>query len=290
MSLSLGQIVTLADSFLDNRYSMMLSLDHRFDFKGQSIAWGVMGDGEALVLVHGTPFSSQVWRRIAPALANKWQVFYFDLLGYGESEKREGQDVSLAVQNEIMYALFRHWGLRKPVVLAHDFGGATALRAYYLNDLAYSQLILVDPVALAPWGSPFVQHVRKFEEAFAKMPDYMHDALLKVYIQGSAFNELTADALDIYMRPWRGELGKSAFYRQIAQMDETYTDEISRYYGTMDCKIKLLWGQEDQWIPASQGKKLADMITGGQITVVPKSGHLMQEDHPEAILAACFEV
>ena len=87
----------------------MLDLPQKFDFNGQSIAWGDMGDGDPLVLVHGTPFSSQVWRRIAPLLARCWKVYFFDLLGYGQSEKRDQQDVSLGVQNGLLAALIREW-------------------------------------------------------------------------------------------------------------------------------------------------------------------------------------
>src|SRR6476660_8215360 len=57
--------------------------------------------GQAVVLIHGTPFSSQVWRRIAPVAARFRRVFYFDLLGYGMSEQRADQDVSLGVQNRV---------------------------------------------------------------------------------------------------------------------------------------------------------------------------------------------
>ena len=134
----------------------MLMLDQRYGFEGQEVAWGRIGSGPALVLVHGTPFSSQVWRRIAPLLARHWTVYYFDLLGYGLSEKREGQDVSLAVQNRLLSALFNVWDLERPDVLCHDFGGATALRGYFLNELRYGSLTIFDAVALAPWGSPFV--------------------------------------------------------------------------------------------------------------------------------------
>ena len=115
--------------------------------------------------LHGTPFSSQVWRRIVPQFADSRTVYYFDLVGYGLSEMREGQDVSLAVQNKTLVALFAEWGLNRPDVLAHDFGAATALRAYYLNGLRYSSLTIFDAVALAPWGSALVQHVRKHETA-----------------------------------------------------------------------------------------------------------------------------
>ena len=82
--------------------SERLVLDHAYAFRGQRIAWGMMGEGEPIVLVHGTPFSSQVWRRIAPWLARRRTVYFFDLLGYGESEKRTGQDVSLGVQNLLL--------------------------------------------------------------------------------------------------------------------------------------------------------------------------------------------
>ena len=111
-----------------------------------------MGDGPALVLIHGTPFSSQVWRRIAPLLARRWTVYYFDLLGYGLSDMRDQQDVSLSVQNRLLVSLFAEWKIDRPDVLCHDFGGATALRGYFLNGLRYHSLTIFDAVALAPWA------------------------------------------------------------------------------------------------------------------------------------------
>jgi len=148
----------------------MLSLANRFTYGGDFVAWGAMGSGPPLVLVHGTPFSSQVWRRIAPHLARHWRVYFFDLIGYGQSQMRAGQDVSLGVQNGLLAALLQEWGIATPEVLCHDFGGATVLRAYYLNGLRYRRVTLIDPVALAPWGSPFVTHVRQYEQAFAGLP------------------------------------------------------------------------------------------------------------------------
>ena len=88
------------------------------------------------------------------------------------------------------------------------------------------------------------------------------------------------------MRPWLGAVGKPAFYRQIAQMDQRYTDEIEPRYAPLDCPTKILWGENDTWIPISQGRILAAGLTGGALTPVPGAGHLMQEDRPEAIVAA----
>lgn len=267
----------------------MLNLPNRFNFEGQSVAWGSIGSGDPLVLIHGTPFSSQVWRKIAPLLASRWQVYYFDLLGYGLSDMKEQQDVSLGVQNKLFASLLLTWKLHKPEVLCHDFGGATALRAYYLNDIRYSKLTLIDPVAIAPWGSPFVTHVRAHQQAFTGLPDYAHDALLRVYIQSSANSLLSDAAMAIYMKPWQGEKGQAAFYRQIAQMDQKFTDQVQEQYRLMDNPVQILWGEQDQWIPITQGEKLAKLLTNGRLTAVPYSGHLMQEDAPEAIIAAMLQ-
>jgi hypothetical protein len=50
-------------------------------------------------------------------------------------------------------------------MLAHNFGGATALRGYYFNGLRCRSVTIFDAVALAPWGPAFVQHARKRETA-----------------------------------------------------------------------------------------------------------------------------
>ncbi|MEL6979927.1 MAG: alpha/beta hydrolase [Pseudomonadota bacterium] len=263
----------------------MLELPNRFAFRGHEIAWGAIGAGAPLVLVHGTPFSSQVWRKIAPLLAQRWRVHYFDLLGYGASMAEGEIDVSLGVQNELLAALCAEWDLREPELLAHDFGGATALRGHFLNGLRYRRLTLIDPVAVAPWGSPFVAHVRHHQAAFAGLPAYAHDALLAAYLQGAAHLPLSPEALETYAAPWRGALGQAGFYRQIAQMDQRYTDAVEPLYPQYAGEVRLLWGAEDAWIPPERGRALAAALRC-QITMVEKAGHLVQDDAPEAVVAA----
>ncbi|WP_028922381.1 alpha/beta fold hydrolase [Pseudonocardia acaciae] len=265
-----------------------MDLPESFDYEGQRVRYGVIGDGEPLVLVHGTPFSSVVWRRIAPYLAGHRRVYYYDLLGYGRSEQREG-DVSLGVQNLVLGALLDHWGLDRPDVVAHDYGGATALRAHLLNGRDYRSLTLIDPVAIGPDGSPFVQATKLHEQAFAGLPAYIHDALLRAYIAGAVHRTLSDDEMRLYTEPWLGERGQPAFYRQIAQMDDRYIDEVGHLYGKVRCPVTLLWGAEDEWIPLERGRELADRIPGANLRVVPNASHLVQEDAPEAIVATVLE-
>ncbi|WP_448632367.1 MULTISPECIES: alpha/beta fold hydrolase [Pseudomonas fluorescens group] len=260
-------------------------LDQVYDFNGHSIRYAIQGDGPPLVFVHGTPFSSYVWHRIAPLFFSTHRVHYFDLLGYGQSAQPDA-DVSLGVQNPLLAQLLAHWGLDCPDVVAHDFGGATALRTHLLNGKNYRSLTLIDPVALSPWGSPFVQHVRQHEAAFSGLPDYIQRAIVPTYIRGAIERDIPDRELAPYVQPWLGETGQAAFYRQIAQMDERYTREVEGLYTRVRCPTQILWGENDQWIPIERGQALQRLIPGAQLLPVPNAGHLVQEDAPEAIVAA----
>lgn len=260
-------------------------LPHVFDFEGQKIRYNIRGRGSPLVLVHGTPFSSVVWRRIIPHLEDLYQVHYYDLLGYGQSEMRDNQNVSLGIQNEILSALLDHWGLESPDVVGHDFGGATVLRAHLLNKRNYRSLTLIDPVALAPWGTPLPRYARQHENVFAGLPDFIHRAVVPAYIEGSVYTPLSPDTMALYAQPWFGSPGQAAFWRQIAQFDEKYTNEIEPEYEKFRCPVMILWGEEDKWISVEHAYRLADKIPRSRLRVIPKAGHIVQEDAPEAILA-----
>jgi pimeloyl-ACP methyl ester carboxylesterase len=239
-------------------------------------------------MVHGTPFASHVWHRIAPQFAHDHTIYLYDLLGYGQSEMRDKQDVSLGVQNKILAALLRHWQLVAPDVICHDFGAATVLRAHLIDDCDFKRIVMFDAVALAPWGSPFVQHVRRHEEAFAGLPAYIHRAMVAAYLKGAVSRAMSEAELEPYLAPWIGEPGQGAFYRQIAQMDQKYTEAIEPLLGKVRAPVSLLWGAEDQWIPLPQGRKLASLLPDCRFAEVPGAGHLMQEDAPEAIVAAAL--
>ena len=99
---------------------------------------------------------------------------------------------------------------------------------------------------------------------------------------------MTDAELEPYIAPWMGAKGQSAFYRQIAQMDLRFTDEVEGRYGEIRCPVLLLWGTEDEWIPLERGQQLAGMVPGCELREIAGAGHLMQEDAPEAIVSAAL--
>jgi hypothetical protein len=145
-----------------------------------------------------------------------------------------------------------------------------------------------DAVALAPWGSPFVAHVRKHETAFAGLPAYAHEALLRAYLQGAAYRPLTEDALRIYMEPWQGTMGQAAFYRQIAQMDQRHTDEVEVLYRPLDCRVTVLWGERDDWIPIAKGEALASLISAQPLTQLARRDTLSRKTHRKRLWPQCW--
>lgn len=266
---------------------MALVLDETFSWEGRSVRWERMGSGPEVVFCHGTPWSSQLWRPYAEALASDHTVYLWDMPGYGHSSKHADHAVSLDIQGELFVELLRHWGLGSPHVVAHDYGGAVALRAHLLHQARFASLALVDVVALAPWGSDFFQLVREHPDVFSSVPPHIHEGVVRSYIAGASHVGLTSDAMEMLVSPWRGDEGQAAFYRQIAQADQRYTDEVEPRYSEVDVPVMVVWGQQDTWIPVDRAHRLGALIPGARVHLVAGAGHLIQLDQPTA-LATCL--
>ncbi|GAA2323628.1 alpha/beta fold hydrolase [Streptomyces kunmingensis] len=263
-------------------------LDRTYAGPSGEVRWAALGPADAppVVLVHGTPFSSYVWRGPARALAAEHRVYVWDLPGYGASEMRPDQDLTLDTQARVLAGLVDHWGLTEPAVVAHDFGGCVALRAHLLHGAAYSRLALVDPVALAPWGSPTYRLLAEHADVFRQLPDDLHEALVHRYLGSASRSGLHPDTHARLVAPWLTEAGKDSFYRQIEQNDQRFTDDIQGRYGELELPVLVCWGAEDTWIPLARGHELAEAIPGAELRIIEGAGHLVQEDAPAELTAA----
>lgn len=265
-----------------------IALDRTAETSSGVVRWARLGPETAPVVVlnHGTPFSSRVWHPVAGHLAERWQVVVWDMPGFGASSKHDGQDVSLAAQGRVFAELLATWGLDAPMVVAHDVGGAVALRAHLLHGARFERLALVDVVALAPWGSPFFRLVHDHAGVFTRLPSNLHAALVREYIVGASHRGLAPEVLQELVDPWLGADGQPAFYRQIAQANQRDTDEIEPRYPGIDIPVLVAWGVEDAWIPIERGRTLAARIPGAQLVSLDGAGHLAQMDAPEPLLRA----
>lgn len=261
----------------------MHPLRETFEWNGRTVAWDRFGSGPALVFLHGTPWSSALWRPLADALSSRFTVHLWDMPGYGQSSMDAAHAVDLGVQGELFAALLQEWRLERPHVVAHDFGGAVALRARTLHGARYRSLCLVDVVALSPWGSPFFTLVQQHADVFAQLPPTVHRGAIAAYIRSASHRGLRDDDLSMLVEPWTGSLGQPAFYRQIAEADERYTDEVEHLYPTIDEPTHIVWGADDTWIPVDRAHRLQSMIPGSSLSIIEGAGHLIQLDAPTAL-------
>jgi pimeloyl-ACP methyl ester carboxylesterase len=258
-------------------------LTEELTWRGRRVRWMRQGSGQPVVFCHGTPWSSWLWAPFAGALAAEFTTYLWDMPGYGESSKDPGHAVSLDVQGEVLNDLLGHWGIGAPHVVAHDYGGAVALRAHLLHGARFASLALVDVVALAPWGSEFFGLVRDNHEVFSRLPAAVHAGALRAYIAGASYAGLTAEQAGNLAAPWLSAAGQAAFYRQIAQADQAFTDAVEPLYPSVTIPTLIVWGEEDQWIPVDRAHRLADLIPGARLELIQAAGHLVQLDQPVAL-------
>jgi pimeloyl-ACP methyl ester carboxylesterase len=258
-------------------------LTERFEWQGRQIAWGRAGHGPPVVFCHGTPFSSLLWQPFADSLSRDFTVHLWDMPGYGRSSKHAEHDVGFGTQSAALTALLDHWGLDRPHVIAHDFGGAVSLRTHLVHGVAYASLMLVDVVAVPPVGSPFFRFVQAHPDILGELPPYIHAAIVRTYIQGASAGSLSADTVEALTQPWTGDDGQPAFYRQIADYDEAYLAEIEALLGGIDIPVRILWGKDDEWLSPAVADTLHRLVPGATLALIDGAGHLMQYDAPAAL-------
>ena len=263
---------------------MIWKLDEILDTSVGTVAAGRVGSGPALVLAHGWPWSSFSWHRVIPDLATRHHVHWYDMPGYGKSSKDRTQPTSLDVQGRVFAEMLDYWHLERPSVVAHDIGGAITLRAHLLHGCEFARYVLLNVVAMRPWGSAFFDHVGRHVEAFMGLPPHIHRAVVEAYIKGALVNDLEPGDFEELVRPWLSEEGRVSFYRQFAQADEKYTAEVEPMFGTIRGPTKIIWGERDPWIPVQRARALHALVPHAEFETLPQVGHLPQLEAPQLVL------
>ena len=128
--------------------------------KGKSIAYIDVGDGAPIVLLHGNPTSSYLWRNVIPHLEGIGRVIVPDLIGHGDSEKlpdSEGPErYSFEISYEYLAGLLEDLNITEDVTLViHDWGSALGFHwakhhPEAVKGIAYMEAI-VCPVTWDDW-------------------------------------------------------------------------------------------------------------------------------------------
>lgn len=258
---------------------------------GTRIAHGVYGEGDPVVLLHGTPSSSLIWCNVLPRLVSAgYKVHLFDLLGYGLSERPwdPAIDTSMSGQVPIVEGLFRHWGLEKAHVVAHDIGGGIAQRLGIFSPHLFRTLTLIDVVSFDSYPSKRTrEQMQKGLDILIQAPDEVHRAHFKEWLLTSVYNQrkFTDSSLETFLGYISGPVGQaSLFQHQIRHYDPKHTMEIAERLSELGkLPVQLIWGAQDAWQVADWARKLHEAIPGSQLHILEGCGHFCMEDEPAKI-------
>jgi pimeloyl-ACP methyl ester carboxylesterase len=100
------------------------------------------------------------------------------------------------------------------------------------------------------------------------------------------FTGMSEETFFAYFEPWSGDVGQAAYYRFLAQLDESYLDRIERALRELSVPTRIIWGVEDSWIPLSHAERLSERIPAAEIVEIPRAGHFVADDAGDALLRA----
>lgn len=97
-----------------------------FQYQGHSLFAKQVGDGQALLLIHGFPTSSLDWQLLWSELSQHYSLHTIDMLGFGLSDKPKNYDYSVHASTDQWQAYVLSQGLTDVFILAHDYGDTVA--------------------------------------------------------------------------------------------------------------------------------------------------------------------
>jgi len=265
------------------------NLRKRRTLSGGEVAYDVLGFGPPLLLIHGTPTRSFIWRDVAMRLADRFSVYAYDLPGFGQSERSEGLDTSIRNQARLLAEFVDTLDLEAPSVAGHDIGGAIALRAHLLEGVPFGCLALIDSVALRPWITPTTNHIKENLDVYETMPTGAFEAIVASHLRTATHRPMHEHAFATYLDQWKGGTGQKLYLHKDAQLDENDTAEFEPMLPSISVPVHIVWGENDAWLPPAAAKRLHELIPGSNLVLLPDTGHFAMEDSPQEVAATLFD-
>lgn len=257
-------------------------LTDRVRLSGGEVLTGVFGDGgPPVVLVHGTPASSYLWRGVVPALAREHTVHVWDMLGFGSSHPAPGVAPSIARQARALAELVEHWNLEAPDLVGHDIGGGVVMRAHLVEGVPARRLALLDAAVIGPWNTRFTEHMQRHADVYATMEPSVFADIINPRVHTATSRPMTDEVAAAYLAPWAGEEGQRRWIDQFAAVSYRDTEDVVRRLGEVTVPTLVLWGEDDSWMPTAMGDELAAAIPAAVQERIAGAGHFLPEDAPD---------
>jgi haloalkane dehalogenase len=247
---------------------------------GLRLAHVDVGEGKPVLMLHGEPTWSYLWRKVAPpVLEAGHRVILPDLPGFGRSDKPIDEHwYSYDRHTAAIRALVEDLDLRDATFVVHDWGGPIGLRvAVELADRV-SKLVLMD-TGLFTGSVPMSAAWHRFA-SFVERAEELPVSLL---VRRGCFTDPGDEVAAGYDAPFVNEAAKAgarAFPPMVLRLQARSTLEALR---DDTREMLLLWGAEDRPLPPEQGDAFAAQLGRPAPRRIADAGHFLQEDQGEQL-------
>lgn len=240
--------------------------------------------GPAVILLHGFGSSLHTWEPWAEALAaDRLRVIRFDLPGAGLSPPDSTGDYTDRRSLALLLALMERLEIRHASLVGNSIGGRIAWRFAAEHPERVDRLVLVSPDGFASPGFDYGRPP-KVPAVFEVMRYVLPKPVLRMNLE-PAYAErtrLTESILTRYEELLRAPGVRGAL---LERMRQTALVDPHAYLGRIRAPTLLLWGRHDRLIPFANSDDYLRAIPGSRLVALEDTGHVPQEEIPEASLA-----
>jgi pimeloyl-ACP methyl ester carboxylesterase len=257
------------------------------------------GEGPPLLLLHGCPFSSFVWRKTIPLLTPSYRCIAPDLLGLGDTQTPPEGDWSLPAQAATVLGLLDALRIDAVHLVGHDHGAAIAqlLAAHHPHRIR--RLVITNAEAYDNWPSheelPFLRLSQLPLVGTLALWAWSRRPVLRLALRtGRAVHNpavLTPELLDGYIRANFADRQRRAKTRrslagQLDPANQRHTLAALAGLRRFDHPTLLIWGRDDPHFGPQWAQRLyADIPGAHQLELLPAAGHLLMEEQSERLAA-----
>lgn len=273
------------------------------DLDGVSMSFVEEGEETAspLILVHGNPTWSFIWRKIIPAMSSRFRVIAPDLVGFGLSDKPPEAYHSLDRHIRDFTALIKATGATGLTLVLQEWGVPIGLGYATRFPENVKRIILLNSFmfpassgqsAVLPW------RLRLFRRSVGEFLIRRWNCLISPGMQFGTKTRLSAEAVSGYQFPFRESKDRAAMVSFMRMIPEQWTvagtgeiAEIVSKLRDLPAEVEIVWGCRD---PILRGKlppyMLRDVFTNSREPVfVENSGHFVAEDAPDVLRSKLLE-
>jgi len=264
---------------------------HWLDYDGLRMHHLDEGAGKPVLLLHGEPTWSFLWRRLVPRLAAAGRrALAPDLIGFGRSDKPEAVSWhSYETHVEAVTRLVLELDLRDATFVVHDWGGPIGLRVAVENEERVERLVILD-TGVAAGQAPSEAWLR-FRDAVRHVGGALDIGRLVAAGTARGLDDDVRAAYDAPFPTPGSKTGPLAFPELVpTEPEHPSAAPMNRVRDALRAWEKpalVVWGADDAVLPPSVAERFVDLIPGATgPELIANASHFLQEDAPDELAAA----